>query len=162
MSTKSIPLSHTPSPPLPALDSMSTWQIAKLVSKPHSEVVADLEAAAGECGIDLSPFEQRSFDECGRAFSVYHLDRKTTLLLVGGYSPALMYRIINRMGALTAQSAAQPATPPDASRLIFEALDRAGVDTLSAASMEAVAHIFSTTPAAIDALVQGRRAADRS
>ena len=94
----------------PTAVAMSTREIAALCDKAHRHVVRDLKVIADQCDINLPKFGQSYIAGNGQEQTEYLLDRKTTLLLVSGYSAPLRLKIINRLEELEQGTVA--VTPP--------------------------------------------------
>lgn len=132
---------------------MSSREVAALTGKQHKDVIRDVRAmrkALEKDGADLRHLREY-LDERGYT-SEFRLDRLLTETLLTGYSIALRYRVVTRLGELenvSRQAVTVPQTLPEALRLAADQAEQnqqlQQVITEQAPKVRALAVLADTT-----------------
>lgn len=111
--------------------SMDSREIAELVEKRHTHVLADIDAMLASLGIHSAGFSAQYNDATGRSLRCYRLPYRETMILVSGYRVDLRARVVDRWllleqsGANRASSLPDFTNPATAARAWAEQFERA-------------------------------------
>lgn len=85
------------------IQTMSSREIAKLCSKEHRNVMADIRNMCESLNIQSAEFSADYKDDKGRTYPCFNLPKRETLILVSGYDVVTRAKIIDRWTELENQ-----------------------------------------------------------
>lgn len=87
----------------PAIQTMSSKEIADMTGKEHKDVLRDIRNMFEQLQIDSAQFCAQYKDSTGRTLPCFNLDKDLSICLVSGYNVQLRMAIIKRWNELEAQ-----------------------------------------------------------
>lgn len=101
----------------PPAATMTSLEISKVVESNHADVRRSIDRLATKGVITLPPLAEVSNDGPGpKTISVYHLDKRSSLIVVAQLCPEFTAKIVDRWQELEAQ-ASKPFNPADLTRM---------------------------------------------
>ena len=82
------------------MQTMTSREIAEITGKRHKHVLADIRKMLSELGLDEYDFATQYKDSYGRMQPCFNLPKRETLILVSGYSTAMLEKMIDRLDDL--------------------------------------------------------------
>ncbi|MFG1300711.1 phage antirepressor KilAC domain-containing protein [Xanthobacter sp. V3C-3] len=134
---------------------MSSHEIARILKSRHDTVKLSIERLAKRCVFELPPSTEVK-NHLGQTVEIYHLDKRSSLIVVAQLSPEFTAQVVDRWQQLEAEVAAGRPVLPDftdpvmAARAWADEVEAKTIARQRAAALEAKVKEQSVKVAALD------------